>query len=103
MENYKNSTVVNGNAAFAASENVLDVFKRGNRKQCARVFGTWFGEEPSKAAEAIQARLEMLPVWENNLRILQQKLQEDIVRRQKAMNILAHMSDEEIAKLAERN
>ena len=94
---------MNVNAANAASENLLDVFKRGNRKQCARIFGTWFGEEPSKAAEAIQARLEMLPVWENNLRILQQKLQEDIVRRQKAMNILAHMSDEEIAKLAERN
>ena len=103
MKNFENSNFVNVNAANAASENLLDVFKRGNRKQCARIFGTWFGEEPSKAAEAIQARLEMLPVWENNLRILQQKLQEDIVRRQKAMNILAHMSDEEIAKLAERN
>ena len=103
MKNFENSNFVNVNAANAASENLLDVFKRGNRKQCARIFGTWFGEEPSKAAEAIQARLEMLPVWENNLRILQQKLQEDIERRQKAMNILAHMSDEEIAKLAERN
>ena len=90
------SNFMSENAANAASVDLLEVCRSGNRKKCSKYFGTWFGEEPSKAVEAIEARLEMVTFWEQNLKTLHEKLKEDMDRKQKAMNILSKMSDEDL-------
>lgn len=79
-----------------ASVDLLGVCRSGNRKKCVKYFGTWFGEDSSKAIEAVETRLEMLSYWQQNLTTLQAQLQRDIDRQKKIEHYLAGLSDKEL-------
>lgn len=88
---------VNENAANnVASVNVLDIYRTGNKKKCAKYFGTWFPGDLEKAVEAIEDRLDKMPIWQQNLESLYSCLKVKASLKSEYDDRFYKMSDNEV-------